>query len=89
MTRLRADKRTISRLIERVLRYAKMLDLEEVEVWNRPQISEDIVAKSGGKDIERLEEHLPSMRLYFSPSSSSLSSSSSVEWMWNERYVWC
>lgn len=82
VTRLRVDERTFSGLIERVLRYAKLLGMQEVEVWNLPQFSRDVVTKFGGEYVERTEEHLASMKWYNEEGVE-------VGWVWNERYAWC
>lgn len=74
VTRLRADKKTIGGLIERVLRYAKRYGMEEVEAWNVPEEFE-----VGGKVVER-EEHYSSMKWY---------SDEQVGWLKNEKFGWC
>jgi GNAT superfamily N-acetyltransferase len=73
ITRLRADKAHVGRVLGCALRYARALGMEAVEAWN-------LAAGGLGGERVRRTEHYPAVRAY---------GEGGWRWAGNEKYAWC
>lgn len=77
VTRLRTDAATFPSLLYKLAKAAKMLEVQQVEIWNLPMHLKGVATELSGQTLKR-EEHLPGIRVYGDEGAQ-------VDWIFNEK----
>ncbi|KAI0072073.1 hypothetical protein K474DRAFT_1711926 [Panus rudis PR-1116 ss-1] len=82
VTRLRATPETFPTLLGKIFEVAKKEGVDQVDIWNLPKDLEAVARGLGGVTSDR-SLHLPSFKWY------GPESEEQVDWLFNEKYLWC